>query len=83
MIEPMIPWDDFLAAYREAGGHDYRAENASYFNLWRSVRNGTTCATAWRGFLSGAYPALKMAYQGIPLYRYFVEDVANSLKQLV
>lgn len=81
MIEPLVPWDDFIGAYREAGGHQYRAENAAYFDVWRSVRNATTCATAWRGFVSGAYPALKMAYQGVPLYRFFVEQVAITLKE--
>lgn len=80
MVEPLIPWEDFLAAYYEAGGPSYHDENAAYFEVWRSVRNATTCATAWRGFVSGAYPALKMAYQGIPLYRLFVEQLATTLQ---
>jgi len=81
MIEPLLPWDDFIGAYRDAGGHEYRPQNAAFFDLWRSVRNATTCATAWRGFLSGKYPALKMAYQGIPLYRMLVEHVASTLRE--
>jgi aminoglycoside phosphotransferase (APT) family kinase protein len=80
-IEPLMDWNEFLSAYRQAGGLEYRADNARFFELWRSVRNAVTCATAWRGFLSGAYPALKMAYQGVPLYRFFVERVADSLKE--
>jgi aminoglycoside phosphotransferase (APT) family kinase protein len=82
MIEPMIDWDDFMDSYHKAGGLEYRAENAAYFELWRSVRNAVTCATAWRGFLSGAYPALKMAYQGISLYRLIVQNVAVTLAEL-
>ena len=80
-IEPLIPWDDFLARYREAGGGDYRAENARFFEVWRGVRNAVCCAVSWRGFLSAAYPALKMAYQGIPLYRTFVLNTAERLKE--
>lgn len=79
MVEALFPWDDFIAAYENAGGVRYREENARFFEVWRSVRNSTTTATAWRGFLSGRNPALKMAYQGIQLYRYFVSDVAEQL----
>jgi len=81
VIEQLMPWDDFLAVYRAAGGGDYRDENARFFEMWRSARNAVCCAVSWRGFLSGAYPALKMAYQGIPLYRNFVRNTAGALQQ--
>jgi aminoglycoside phosphotransferase (APT) family kinase protein len=81
VIEALIPWEEFLARYRDSGGVDYREENARYFELWRSVRNAVCCAVSWNGFLSGAYPALKMAYQGIPLYKTFVRNVAIGLQE--
>jgi aminoglycoside phosphotransferase (APT) family kinase protein len=81
MVEALMPWDDFIATYLSAGGAPYRDENARFFEVWRSVRNSTTTATAWRGFLSGSNPSLKMAYQGIPLYRYFVSNVAERLAE--
>jgi aminoglycoside phosphotransferase (APT) family kinase protein len=80
-VEPLIAWDDFLKGYRGAGGGDYREENARFFELWRGVRNAVCCSVSWRGVLSGAYPALKMAYQGIPLYRTFVHNTARALKE--
>jgi len=80
-VEPLMPWEDFLQGYRAAGGGDYRDENARFFELWRAVRNAVCCSVSWRGFLSGAYPALKMAYQGIPLYRVFVHHTAEALKE--
>lgn len=79
-IEEIGGWDVFMAAYRDAGGPEYREQNARYFNVWRSVRNATSCATAWRGFASGRYPALKMVHQGIPLYRRFVREVVAALE---
>lgn len=79
VAEPYIPWSDFMAAYREAGGIDYDPERAAFYEVWRSVRNGTTTTTAWNGFLSGAYPASKAAYQGVSLYRLFLRDVADKL----
>lgn len=78
-IEAIGGWDAFIAAYREAGGAEYKEENAAYFNVWRSVRNATSCATAWHGFTTGRYPALKMAFQGIPLYRRFIREVIAAL----
>jgi len=80
-VEPLMPWADFLHGYRGAGGGGYREENARFFELWRGVRNAVCCSVSWRGFLSGAYPALKMAYQGIPLYRTFVHNTAKALKE--
>ena len=81
VIQALVPWEDFLARYRAAGGAPYREENARFFELWRSVRNAVCCAVSWRGFVGGAYPALKMAYQGIPLYRTFVHNIAVSLQE--
>ena len=80
-VEPLMPWPDFLAAYAGAGGGDYAFENAQFFELWRSVRNSITCSVAWRGFLDGAYPALKMALQGTSIYRHFVRTTAQALQE--
>jgi aminoglycoside phosphotransferase (APT) family kinase protein len=80
-VEGLLPWEDFVAGYRAAGGGEYRAENARFFELWRSVRNAITCSVAWRGFLDGSYPALKMASQGISAYRYFIRNTAETLKE--
>jgi len=82
-IEPLMPWPEFLAAYRAAGGGEYRAENAAFYEVWRDVRNSVTCATAWRGFLEGKYPALKMAYQGMSLFRYFPQRAASNLGEKI
>ena len=79
VAEPYIDWVDFMAAYREAGGPDYDEARADYYAVWRSVRNATTTTTAWHGFLSGAYPVSKAAYQGVLLYHFFLRDIATQL----
>jgi aminoglycoside phosphotransferase (APT) family kinase protein len=79
VAEPFLDWDTVMAAYQEAGGEPYHPERAAFYEVWRSVRNGTTTTTAWWGFLNGAYPASKAAYQGVSLYRLFLRDVAQQL----
>ncbi len=81
-VEPLMPWDEFLAAYRAAGGGAYRESGARFYEVWRGVRNAVCCSVAWNGFLGGRYPALKMAYQGVPLYRMFIIDVADRLERV-
>jgi aminoglycoside phosphotransferase (APT) family kinase protein len=79
VAEPYVAWDVFMDAYQQAGGAPYDPERAAFYEVWRSVRNGTTTTTAWWGFLNGAYPATKAAYQGMSLYRLFLRDVALQL----
>jgi len=79
VAEPYVAWDEAMQAYQQAGGSPYDPERAAFYEVWRSVRNGTTTTTAWWGFLNGAYPASKAAYQGISLYRLFLRDVALQL----
>lgn len=81
-VEPLMPWDAFLAAYRAAGGGGYSDAGARFYEVWRGVRNAVSCSVAWNGFLTDRYPALKMGYQGVPLYRRFVLDVADKLERM-
>ena len=79
-VEPLMPWDDFMSVYRSIVDTDYSPERARFYEVWRSVRNAVSCSVAWHGFLTGKYPALKMAYQGVPLYRRFVRDTAAKIE---
>jgi aminoglycoside phosphotransferase (APT) family kinase protein len=80
VAEPHVEWDAIMQAYRDAGGMAYDPKRAAFYEVWRSVRNGTTTTTAWYGFLQGKYPASKAAYQGVSLYRFFLRDVADKLE---
>lgn len=79
VAEPYVEWAAVMDAYQQAGGSAYDPERAAFYEVWRSVRNSTTTTTAWWGFLNGAYPASKAAYQGVSLYRLFLRDVALQL----
>jgi aminoglycoside phosphotransferase (APT) family kinase protein len=79
VAEPYVNWDEIMQVYQEAGGMAYDPGRAAFYEVWRSVRNGTTTTTAWYGFLQGKYPASKAAYQGVSLYRLFLRDVADKL----
>jgi aminoglycoside phosphotransferase (APT) family kinase protein len=78
-VEPLGVWEEFIETYSAASGVSYLAQNASFFELWRSVRNSITTSVAWRGFLDGAYPALKMAVQGVSLHRRIMSFAADGL----
>ena len=78
-IEPVLDWDRFVGFYRAAGGVEYASENAGFWEVWRHVRNATCCMTAWHGFVTGKYPAVKMAYQGLELYPRFTEQAGLIL----
>ncbi len=81
IIEPLVSWPMFLEEYRAAGGVDYNESNARFHAVWRGVRNAVCCSVAWHEFLNGSAPALKMAYQGVPLYHRFVRDTARQLQK--
>ena len=80
-VEPLASWTMFLEEYRTAGGPEYSEDNARFYAVWRGVRNAVSCSVAWYGFLSGQYPTLKMAYQGVPLYHRYVRDTAKQLQR--
>ena len=71
-VEPLIPWDDFLAAYHAAGGPPYRADTAPFYEVWRHVRNAVCCAVAMDGFVRSESHDLRMAFEGTTLYRMFL-----------
>ena len=79
-VEPLMDWEDFMAEYRTISDCDYSLDRARFFEVWRSVRNSVSCAVAWHGFLTDKYPALKMALQGVTLYRRFLRDAAQQIK---
>jgi aminoglycoside phosphotransferase (APT) family kinase protein len=79
VAEPYVNWDEIMKVYQDAGGIAYDPGRAAFYEVWRSVRNGTTTTTAWYGFLQNKYPASKAAYQGVSLYRLFLRDVADKL----
>ena len=81
-IEPMLPWQDFIDAYVAAGGAPERADTASWYEVWRSVRNAVCCCMGQTAFISGVNPQFKFTVVGVQLYRKFILDIADNLKRV-
>jgi aminoglycoside phosphotransferase (APT) family kinase protein len=81
-VEQVLPWTDFLAAYKANGGSArWRAEVGEYYGLWASLRNAVLCASCLHGFVH-ALARAPLAFAGIIHYRRLLLDVARRLAAL-
>jgi len=74
-VEKLLPWEEFLAAYRDHGGPAYLEQNARWYEIWRSVRNAVCCTAGLAGFVSGENPQVNQALVGIGLYRQLCAEI--------
>ena len=76
LIEPVIPWEQFLVTYQERWRYRLPSEeDATFYDIWSQVRNATCCAVSWYGFLNNAYPATK---DGLSGYSPLSPDLSNK-----
>jgi aminoglycoside phosphotransferase (APT) family kinase protein len=78
-IELVMPWSEFLEIYRDAGGPEYREENARYFQLWADVRNGAYSLA--HGFETAPIPDIRFAFSSSYYHRGFLRSIAAFLKR--
>lgn len=52
-IERLLPWDEFMRHYRDAGGADVDARRVLMGNIWGHLRNSTFSAGSAREFHDG------------------------------
>jgi aminoglycoside phosphotransferase (APT) family kinase protein len=81
-IEVFMPWQDFLAAYYEAGGGTYSEASGDYFAIWRDVRNAICSGFAANAFTTELNPELRMAHCGIVSYRLLLLRGAEKIAAL-
>jgi len=81
-IEPYIGWEEFRQAYRDAGGAPVSDAGERFYDVFRSLRNVVCCDVSWSGFVSGKYPAFKLASQGVVYKRMLSRALAASLTGL-
>lgn len=81
-VAPFLPWEDFLDAYREAGGAPVSEEGARFYDVFRSVRNLVCIDASWKGFVTDAYPSFKLASQGVVYKRMLAHELARSLRDI-
>jgi len=53
-ILPIMPWESFMASYRDAGGRDCDDEALRLYDIWGTVRLAALGAGAVRGYMDGS-----------------------------
>lgn len=81
-IERYISWEEFQQAYRDAGGAPVSDAGERFYDVFRSLRNVVCCDVSWSGFVTGKYPAFKLASQGVIYKRMLGRHLATSLAGL-
>ena len=81
-VEPYISWEEFQQAYRDAGGAPVSNAGERFYDVFRSLRNVVCCDVSWSGFVTGKYPAFKLASQGVVYKRMLSRALAASLSEL-
>lgn len=79
LVSRVLPWEDFMAAYAEAGGPDIPAERLSFFAVWR-----TLILSVWTGVARSAYDSgkdrdLRVAAIGHNTFPRQLRALANDL----
>jgi aminoglycoside phosphotransferase (APT) family kinase protein len=81
-IQPFLDTDEFMKEYLSAGGVEYEPASADFYEVFRSVRNVVCTDTSWYGFLTGAYPSMRLSWQGTTARRWLMMYLAEALKKV-
>ena len=81
-IEQLLPWKEFLAAYRNAGGSGYSEDRARYFSVWRGVRNTVYTLLCHHAFCTDANLDLRFAHAGVYYPRLILLEAAQKVAEL-
>lgn len=79
LIEKIVPWDEFMAAYRAAGGQDISEIRLQFFTIWRSVLLGVMMGRAASMFYKGVNHDLRIATIGLNSFPRIMNDLARDL----
>jgi aminoglycoside phosphotransferase (APT) family kinase protein len=83
LVAQRLPWDDFMAAYRDAGGPVIAPERLRFFTVWR-----TLILSIWTGGTRGTYDRgadrdLRLAAIAHNTYPRQLRALANDLAQAI
>jgi aminoglycoside phosphotransferase (APT) family kinase protein len=78
-VEKIMPWPDFLAAYRAAGGPPVCEDRLRFFDIWRCLRNATLAANTLFDLQRGMAGGLEMAAVAVNTYPKLEAQLATSL----
>jgi aminoglycoside phosphotransferase (APT) family kinase protein len=81
-IEQLMPWNEFLSEYRNAGGSQYSEEVANYYFVWRGVRNMVYSILCHHAFCTDANLDLRFGHTGVYNLKLILLEAANKVAQL-
>ena len=82
-IEKVMPWPEFVAAYRAAGGGDVTEERLQFFEVWRCLRNASLAANVLHDVQRGVLQGLEMAAIAVNTYPRLEAQLAASLTRVL
>lgn len=79
LVSRVLPWEDFLAAYHDAGGQPVSAERMAFFTVWRTLLLSVLTGFARHSYDSGVDRDLRVATIGCNTFPKQLRDLANDL----
>ncbi|MEY2925631.1 MAG: hypothetical protein RL367_108, partial [Pseudomonadota bacterium] len=79
LIERILPWGDFMAAYTAAGGKPVSEARMRFFTIWRTLHLAILTGAARTAFESGADQDLRIATIGYTTFPRQLRDLASDL----
>jgi aminoglycoside phosphotransferase (APT) family kinase protein len=79
LVERILPWADFMAAYIAAGGKPVSAARMRFFTIWRTLHLAILTGAARTAFESGADQDLRIAAIGYTTFPRQLRDLATDL----
>ncbi len=81
MIERMVPWQDFVARYREAGGQPVTARQVHFFGIWEILRINIQLRHVRELYESGATEDIRLGEVGTYYVPRFVHRISQHLRR--
>lgn len=81
LVSQILPWDDFMTAYRAAGGPPISPERLSFFGVWRTLILSVWTGIARAAYDSGADRDLRLAAIGHNTFPRQLRALANDLAE--
>lgn len=79
LIERILPWDEFMAAYHAAGGQEISEARMRFFTIWRTLHLAVLTGGARELFESGGDQDLRIAAIGYNTFPKQLRDLAADL----
>jgi aminoglycoside phosphotransferase (APT) family kinase protein len=83
LVERILPWDEFMAAYSAAGGKPISDIRIRFFSVWRTLHLSILTGFAMEAFAKGVDRDLRLAAIGFNTFPKQLRDLATDLAAAV